>query len=71
MRITLFLVALLMLVYLMASFFGSGYIGIVYAAALGASATGKISFQGAYDMGVAVYAVIMIAAFGLSFRSGK
>lgn len=65
MRPGLLLVAVLMFLYLVASFLGAGDIGIIYVAALAAQATsaGKLPFGGVYEAGVAVYVIVMIALF--------
>ena len=73
MRYGLFFVALLMLIYVLASFLGSGYIGIIYFPALVVSkaTSGKVPFFGAYDAGVVVYIIVMIGIFAISMRGGK
>ena len=73
MRYGLFLVALLMLIYVLASFLGSGYIGIIYFPALVVSkaTSGKVPFMGAYSAGVVVYIIAMIGLFIISMREGK
>ena len=70
MRYGLFLVALLMLIYVLASFLGSGYIGIIYFPGLVVSkaTSGKVPFFGAYDAGVVVYIIAMIGIFAISMR---
>ena len=70
MRYGLFLVALLMLVYVMASFLGSGYIGIIYfpAIVVAQATSGKVPFMGAYSAGVVVYIIAMIVIFAISMR---
>ncbi len=59
------LIAVLMLLYLVASFLGSGDIGILYVVAVGSHAIsgGKVPFQGAYDAALAVYIIIMLVFF--------
>ena len=73
MRYGLFLVALLMLVYVMASFLGSGYIGIIYfpAIVVAQATSGKVPFLGAYEAGVVVYIIVMIGIFAISMRGSK
>ena len=70
MRYGLFFVALLMLIYVLASFLGSGYIGIIYFPALVVSkaTSRKVPFFGAYDAGVVVYIIVMIGIFAISMR---
>jgi hypothetical protein len=59
------LIASLMLLYLIASFAGSGDIGILYilAIALHAGSGGKYPFIAIYDAGLALYLIIMIILF--------
>lgn len=59
------LVAVVMLLYLMASFLGSGDIGILYISAKIAQSVsgGKFPFEGVYDAGLALYIIIMIVLF--------
>ena len=73
MRYGLFLVALLMLIYVLASFLGSGYIGIIYFPALVVSkaTSGKVPFYGAYTAGVVVYIIAMVFLFAVALRGGK
>ena len=72
MKYGLFLVALLMLVYVMASFLGSGYIGLIYfpAIVVAKATSGKVPFLGAYEAGVVVYIIAMIGLFIISMRGG-
>ena len=57
-------------IYVLASFLGSGYIGIIYFPALVVSkaTSGKVPFMGAYSAGVVVYIIAMIAIFAISMR---
>ena len=65
MRPLLLVAAVLMLLYLMASFLGAGDIWIIYVAALAAQSlsSGKLPFGGVYEAGVAVYVIAMIGLF--------
>ena len=73
MRYGLFFVALLMLIYVLASFLGSGYIGIIYFPALviASSTGGRVPFFGTYYAGVVVYIIVMVALFAVSMGEQK
>ena len=73
MKYGLFLVALLMLIYVVASFLGSGYIGIIYfpAIVVAQATSGRVPFYGAYEAGVVVYIIAMIGIFAISMRDNK
>ena len=73
MKYGLFLAALLMLIYLLASFLGSGYISIIYlpAVVIASATSGKVPFLGAYYAGVVVYIIVMIALFAISMGGKK
>ena len=65
--------AILMLLYLIASFLGSGDIGILYIGAKAAQAFsgGRVPFQGAYEAGIALYIIVMLCLFAAGSRGGK
>lgn len=69
----LFFVALLMLIYLLASFLGSGYIGILYFPSLmvASASGGRIPFEGAYTAAVVIYIIVMVGLFAISSRGEK
>ena len=73
MKYGLFLVALLMLIYVLASFLGSGYIGIIYfpSIVVAQATSGRVPFYGAYEAGVAVYIIVMFGIFAISMRGSK
>ena len=73
MKIGYIFIALLMLLYLAASFLGSGDIGILYIVAKAAQSLsgGKLPFGGVYEAGVAVYVLVMISLFIIGTESEK
>lgn len=73
MRPGFILAALLMLLYLIASFLGSGDIGVLYIAAKTAQAFsgGRVPFQGAYEAGIAIYIIVMLCLFVAGSRGEK
>ena len=70
MKIGYILIALLMLLYLVASFLGSGDIGIIFIIAKGAQSlsSGRFPFTGVYDAGIVVYVIVMISLFVIGGR---
>lgn len=70
MKIGYIFIALLMFLYLAASFMGSGDIGIIFLIAKAAQSlsSGRFPFAGVYDAGIVVYVIVMISLFVIGGR---